>query len=312
MGRDPFILVDLVISTPHGQRMKPISSSFTQDPSPPHPRLLVQHQHASIMTPRTTQMPLEVAVFSGESALKAQSQGASRVELNAPGSYHVGGTTPPLSELAKVAADMSIPVRIMIRPRGPPVDGSKDFIYTPDEVASMAQSIRSFKASGLLNPFQGDGFVFGALQPADSTDAVQIDEAACRTLLDAARPFGCVFHRAFDPIAATRRIGDALETLVGLGFEGLLTAGGRGPCTHNMDRLDNECRRQAGRIQVVVGGGLRASNIQPVAERLGAHEKGSVWMHTAALTDRRDHGPEDIDSSELNAVLAILDSVCVP
>ncbi|KFG77680.1 CutC family protein, partial [Metarhizium anisopliae] len=118
----------------------------------------------------TTQMPLEVAVFSGESALKAQSQGASRVELNAPGSYHVGGTTPPIAELKRIAAKVTIPVRIMIRPRGAPGDGSPDFVYTPKEVAAMAQSIRDFKATGLLNPFRGDGFVFGLLQPAPAVE----------------------------------------------------------------------------------------------------------------------------------------------
>ncbi|KIE01765.1 copper homeostasis protein cutC, partial [Metarhizium majus ARSEF 297] len=191
----------------------------------------------------TTQMPLEVAVFSGESALKAQSQGASRVELNAPGSYHVGGTTPPIAELKRIAAKVTIPVRIMIRPRGAPGDGSPDFVYTPKEVAAMAQSIRDFKATGLLNPFRGDGFVFGLLQPTpaaaaedplpggepDAACALRVDHASCRALLDAARPFGCVFHRAFDPIAATRRIGDGVEALVRLGFEGLLTAQRRPP-----------------------------------------------------------------------------------
>ncbi|EFY97311.1 hypothetical protein MAA_07328 [Metarhizium robertsii ARSEF 23] len=170
-------------------------------------------------------MPLEVAVFSGESALKAQSQGASRVELNAPGSYHVGGTTPPIAELKRIAAKVTIPVRIMIRPRGAPGDGSPDFVYTPKEVAAMAQSIRDFKATGLLNPFRGDGF--------------------------------------------------------------------------------------AGRIQFVLGGGLRASNVERVAGRFSTYEKGSVWMHTAALSSRPDHPAEEIDSNELVGMLASLGSVPV-
>ncbi|KAG8421818.1 hypothetical protein J3458_003662 [Metarhizium acridum] len=266
----------------------------------------------------TTQMPLEVAVFSGESALKAQSQGASRVELNAPGSYPLGGTTPPVAELKRIAAKITVPVRIMIRPRGAPGDGSPDFVYTAQEVAAMAQSIRDFKATGLLNPFRGDGFVFGLLQPtaaedpvSGEPDVVHIDRQSCRTLLDAAKPFGCVFHRAFDPIAATRRIGDGIETLTRLGFEGLLTAGGRGPCADNVDRLDHECHKQAGRIQFVLGGGLRTSNVRDVAERFSTYEEGSVWMHTAALSSRPDHPPEEIDSNELIGILASLDSVSV-
>lgn len=268
--------------------------------------------------PQYTKMPLEVAVFSGESLLKAQSQGADRVELNAPGSYDLGGTTPPVSELAKVSAEVKIPVRVMIRPRGAPWDRSPDFIYTEKEVAEMVRSIQEFKATGIMNPFRGDGFVFGLLQPTDAVDpttgepeVVKIDEQSCLKLLEAAKPFGCVFHRAFDPIAATKRISEGVQTLINLGFEGLLTAGGRGNCKDNIDRIDHECHKQAGRIQFVIGGGLRAVNIHNVATQFSTYEKGSVWLHTAALSPRPDYPREEIDSNELIRMLANLDSVSV-
>ncbi|TWU77588.1 hypothetical protein ED733_007779 [Metarhizium rileyi] len=270
------------------------------------------------MASKTTSIPLEVAVFSGESIIKAQSQGASRVELNAPDSYHVGGLTPPVTELTTLASQITIPVRIMIRPRAAPADGSPDFIYSLEEFKEMTQSIKAFKATGLLNPIRGDGFVFGLLQPAKTVnpssgepDLFQINEAACRTLIATAKPFGCVFHRAFDPIAATKRIGDGVDTLINLGFEGLLTAGGYGACESNIDRIDHECHKKAGKLQFIVGGGLRASNIEHVAKRFTAYEKGSVWMHTAALTDRADHHPEEIDSTELIDMMASLDSISV-
>ena len=310
---------------------------------------------------RRRRVPLEVATFSGESMLKAQAQGAARVELNAPGSYPLGGTTPPVNELARVVDKLHIPVRIMIRPRGPPADSdAQDFLYSDREIGQMADSIREFKATGLLNPLRGDGFVFGLLKPrgskpeppilsatasdlkksvsfaesftgsfmsdesnpaANATDSFttdgtssqdspyEIDTSACRKLIELAKPFGCVFHRAFDPIAAAKRASDGVETLIGLGFEGLLTAGGYGSSIDNIDRLDHLCHRMAGRIQIVVGGGLRAHNVGRAAEQLAIYDEGSVWLHTAALSKRPDHGPEDIDSDQLGSILAQLTSV---
>lgn len=270
-------------------------------------------------------LPLEVAVFSGDSILKAQSQGASRVELNAPGSYVNGGTTPSVSELARVADRVTIPVRIMIRPRGPPPSdaaSTQDFIYSESELAEMAQSIRDFKATGLLNPLRGDGFVFGILKKSSAvddsftssfgesdSDRLDVDVDQCKNLIKLARPFGCVFHRAFDPIAATRRFSEGVETLLDLGFEGLLTAGGYGNAIDNVDKIDHLCHRLAGRIQIVVGGGLRAANIADPASQLAVYDEGSVWMHTAALTERPDHLAEEIDSDELVRMVAQLSSV---
>ncbi|KAG6024417.1 hypothetical protein E4U41_001792 [Claviceps citrina] len=273
-------------------------------------------------------IPLEVAVFSGESILKAQSQGCSRVELNAPNSYHLGGTTPPLAELARVADQVRVPVRVMIRPRGPPEDDSPDFIYTPAEVAAMAASIHEFKSSGLMNPCRGDGFVFGLLKPCSSSlseeeaadsftsadpppPPVQIDEEQCRALIRHAKPYGCVFHRAFDPIADSRRASDGIETLISLNFEAVLTAGGRGRCVDNLDRIDHLCHRFASRanFEIVVAGGLREANIHVPARALARYEPGSVWLHTSALTDRPDHLPEEIDSDELIQMVSQLDLV---
>ncbi|KAG5934505.1 hypothetical protein E4U53_000679 [Claviceps sorghi] len=263
-------------------------------------------------------MPLEVAVFSGASILKAQAQGCSRVELNAPDSYLLGGTTPPTAELARVADRVRVPVRIMIRPRGPPEDGSQDFIYTPSEVAAMAQSISEFKASGLMNPCRGDGFVFGLLRPCSEVDpdtgepqTVQIDDEQCKALLQHAKPYGCIFHRAFDAIAASRRASEGIQLLRSLNFEGVLTAGGLGSCLDNLDRLDRLCHRfvSKGSFEIVVAGGLRESNIGEVARRLARYEQDSVWLHTAALTERPDHPTEEIDSDELIQMVTQLDLV---
>ena len=54
---------------------------------------------------RPRKVPLEVAVFSIEDALRAQTLGASRIELNATGSYAVGGLTPTVQQLQQLRAE---------------------------------------------------------------------------------------------------------------------------------------------------------------------------------------------------------------
>lgn len=104
---------------------------------------------------------LEIPVFGGNAASRAVELGASRIELNATGSYPDGGLAPSLEDLRRVA-DIEVPVRIMIRPRGPPSESRvRDFIYSDAEFADMESAIRRFKETGLLNEARGDGFVLG-------------------------------------------------------------------------------------------------------------------------------------------------------
>ncbi|KAJ6781117.1 hypothetical protein PWT90_00698 [Aphanocladium album] len=235
-------------------------------------------------------LPLELAVFSADDALAAQSLGAARVELNAPGSYPAGGLTPPVAALAALSPQLRIPVRVMIRPRGPPPppppppDGdSPDFLYTPAELDLMRAAIADIKASGAINVARGDGFVFGILKRSESSEKLTIDAETCRELVALARPVPCVFHRAFDVVAGSD---EALDALIECGFEGLLTAGGdAGKYIDNLARLERICERAAGRIQVVAGGGVRHHNVAGPAAALAKHGEGRVWVHSAALKE---------------------------
>ncbi|KAK5993229.1 PF03932 family protein CutC [Cladobotryum mycophilum] len=273
-------------------------------------------------------LSLEVAVFSGAYGLKAQALGAKRIEINAPGSYEAGGLTPPVSELTSIASQLEIPVRIMIRPRGPPqiVNGSdggdshretQDFIYTKSEIKQMLYAIHDFKASNVMNPLRGDAFVFGILKRQDNPEALAkypeeryiIDENCCKMLIDAARPFGCIFHRAFDPIAATDRWQDGLDALIRCGFEGVLTAGGVGNCSGNVKKLDQMCHRTIGKLQIIAGGGVRSHNVKDTVACLSTHGAKNVWMHTASLmarTNEDGHQREELDTDELLKILGTM------
>ncbi|ODA78387.1 hypothetical protein RJ55_05768 [Drechmeria coniospora] len=272
-------------------------------------------------------IPLEVAVFSPESALVAQEHGASRVELNARRSYAAGGLTPSLADIRLLRTEprkLAIPLRLMIRPRGPPLESSRpDFVYSAQELADMIASIHQFKESGLLCPDDGDGFVFGAVKVMDNGEpgkmndvggtcigtGIDIDDTVCNVLVEASKPFHCVFHRAFDPIAAAGRAVEGARKLRALGFDTLLTAGGvDGGCCQrdNLDTIDHLCHHLSGALTVVAGGGLRCHNLGRATKLLTTYGAEAVWFHTAAVKVADDVVTEELDTEELDNLIAIL------
>jgi len=76
---------------------------------------------------------LEVIAYTIESCMIAQESGADRIELCAnPGE---GGTTPSYGMIRAAKDQCSIPVFVMIRPRG------GDFLYTDEEFRIMRDDI---------------------------------------------------------------------------------------------------------------------------------------------------------------------------
>lgn len=166
----------------------------------------------------------------------------------------------------------------------------------------MRQDIISFKDSGLLDAQRGDGFVFGLLTlfGDDEHSGVSIDVEGNRELVELAKPFMCVFHRAFDDVlgACGANSGDegggeekgekgekgAVEDVVRCGFDGVLSSGGPGDVgvPRNAERLGRVVRGFGGRVEVVVGGGVRSGNVKGLAGRLGEGCDG-VWFHSSCL-----------------------------
>lgn len=285
---------------------------------------------------------LEVPIFGPGSASAAVAAGAARLELNAAGSYPAGGLTPTPADLAltvdaaistAAASSSPVPVRVMIRPRGPPRGGAVDFVYDHAEVAAMEVSVRMFRESGLLRAERGDGFVFGLLrwrgggggsssssgeETAEQPAFLEVDMPACQRLVRAAGPLRCVFHRAFDEVighAAQRRAtgtaGDgpeweaALEDLVDAGFDGILTSGGPGNAPDNATMLRRVRDQARDRIEIIVGGGVRSSNVRDLAGGLGmlqGDEQG--WVHSSCLPKRTE--AEIADAEEVTRILAEL------
>lgn len=211
------------------------------------------------MTRVATRPLLEIAAGSLGSALAAQAGGADRVELCA--NLDEGGTTPSYGTIAIARDRVRIPLYVLIRQR------AGDFCYDAADVEVMLRDVEACRGLGC------DGVVIGALD-ADGN----VDEAVCRTLIAAADPLGVTFHRAFD---AARDQARALETIIALGCERVLTSGGETTALAGAERVAAFVRQAGGRLRVMAGAGITADNIRDVAHRSGARE-----LHASARTLR--------------------------
>ncbi|KAL0943720.1 copper homeostasis protein cutc [Colletotrichum truncatum] len=244
---------------------------------------------------------LEIPVFSPSSALHAQALGAQRIELNAKGSYGVGGTTPTLDDLKGVTKWLYLPVRVMIRPRGKP-EGSSDFIYSEDEFATMLRDVEAFREA--LRKDRGDGFVFGILKNSELDGHEVVDVERNRRLVEAAGGLPCSFHRAFDEVirdGVRETVERGVRELVECGFAGVLTSGGPGNAADNKAVLE-DIVSAAGpqKLEVIVGGGVRSTNVAKVTDGFG---KG-VWAHSSCFKGRGEEG--ELDDEEAMGILEVL------
>jgi len=211
---------------------------------------------------------VEAAVASVVSALAAESAGAGRLELC--GNLVEGGTTPSRGMLTQVRERVALPIHVLIRPRG------GDFLFDGDESEVMIRDIATARTSG------AEGVVIGALDREG-----RIDTRLTRRLTDAARPMAVTFHRAFD---LTRDSAEALDTLIGLGIERVLTSGQALSALRGAATIAALVRQAGGRIAVMAGGGINEANAARVVKETGVTEihVGATGILDSPMEFRRE------------------------
>jgi len=122
----------------------------------------------------------------------------------------------------------------------------------------MKEDIRICKELGV------DGVVFGILLPDGNVDTVRIKQ-----LVELARPMGVTFHRAFDVIPDPFK---ALEEVIDLGFERILTAGQKNTVPEGLQLLKQIIEKAGDRIIIMSGSGINEKNIKEIRNLTGAKE----------------------------------------
>ena len=206
---------------------------------------------------------VEICAEGIASALAAGAGGADRVELCE--NLAIGGVTPGAGSIAVVAEKLSIPVHVLIRPRG------GDFVYSTDELTAMKRDVQAAKGLG------ASGVVFGFL-----TLDGKVDMERVAWLMEAAYPLSTTFHKAFD---ATRDPSEALDHLISLGVSRVLTSGSAATAWEGRETLTGLVRQASGRIGILAGGRIELGQIRPMIEAgLSEIHLGSAAM-LGGLTD---------------------------
>ena len=222
---------------------------------------------------------LEVCCGNPESVDAAVLGGARRIELCAD--LEADGLTPPMDWLRDVKERYpALTVHVLIRPR------AGGFVYTEEEADTMAFQVEEALRAG------ADGIVLGGLTPSGDIDLPLMERLVslvesynlasellhsdlCHAANDRhffpapARRVSITFHRAFD---VCRRPFEALEQIIGLGCDRILTSGQGRTVVEGADMLRELRKRAAGRIGLLPGGGVTPQNAARILALTGCTE----------------------------------------
>jgi copper homeostasis protein len=211
----------------------------------------------------------EICVDSVEGVRAAKASGANRVELCAD--LLEGGITPSRGMIRQARKIEGIKLHVIIRPRG------GDFLFDDNELSVMQADIETAKDEG------ADGVVIGILMADGVVDALRTQQLIAR-----ARPLSVTFHRAFD---MTKNPFEALETLIDLGVDRILTSGQEATVLEGLPLIADLIQRAKDRIIIMPGGGITARNIERIVAAAKPKEIHFAALEptTSGMQQRREH-----------------------
>eukprot|EP00040_Diaphanoeca_grandis_P003610 m.25378 g.25378 ORF g.25378 m.25378 type:complete len:273 (+) comp14975_c0_seq1:44-862(+) len=215
---------------------------------------------------------LEICCDCVASVLEAVKGGADRIELCA--GLVDGGITPSTGMMKQVRKNCSIPVFVLVRPRG------QDFVYDAVEVEIMCDDIVAVKEAGL------DGVVIGALDVYGDIDT-EIMETLIRTAR--ANDLSVTFHRAID---MSRSPLITLEKCIDLGVDYVLTSGGANSVVEGEDAIKLLVTKAEGTcVTIIAGAGVSEANVGHLVSATGvSYVHGSFRIATQCRMEFKKHG----------------------
>ncbi len=190
----------------------------------------------------TKKTSVEICCGSYYDALQVHKAGGKRIELNS--ALTLGGLTPDISTVKLVKNNLNLEVNAMVRPR------SGGFNYLDEEYLVIKNQIIDLLEADV------DGIVFGFLDKNQRVDYYRVKEVV---ELIHAYDKKAIFHRAFDvchdPI-------EAIQVLVSLGVDRLLTSGQAPSAVAGVDMLRYLVRNYGDQIEIIAGCGVTAQNVK--------------------------------------------------
>jgi copper homeostasis protein len=230
---------------------------------------------------------LEIACCNYQSCLNAVENGADRIELfeNLP----EGGCTPSYGMLLQCIKNISIPIYVMIRPRG------GDFCYSKDEIEIMKSDIKMVKKIGFA------GVVFGVLDAKGN-----INKKVCSSLLKKCGEMPATFHRAFD---RTPNLEKSIQTIIDLGFERVLTSGGKPTVSEGINTIATLQSKYGNKIIIMPGSGVNAQNLKEIVEKtkcLEFHATAKTKIHNSLKNEYFDDTHYESEALEIKELISLL------
>jgi copper homeostasis protein len=183
----------------------------------------------------------EVCVDSLEEALKAEKNGANRIELC--GRLDLDGLTPSRDLISNAFSILKIPIRVMIRPKHP------SFEYSEDEINTMIDDIKFCKKIGV------DGVVFGCLNKNSNFQIDQINR-----LSKISKPLNVIIHKAID---STNSVLESLSLISeNSNINGVLTSGGECFAINAVETLKKMLVLVPDRFEIIMAGGITFENFE--------------------------------------------------
>ena len=185
----------------------------------------------------------EACVEGYQEAMLAQKLGADRIELCS----HLDkeGLTPDRVTILDVLRSISIPIKIMIRPR------SGNFVYNEKEIYQMEEEISFCKTNGIKE------VVFGALDTQN-----RIDMDLVKRLTNISYPMRVTFHKAID---CSDNIKEGFEQLIKCkAVTSVLTSGKGKFVLENRTLIKEIIQLYKDKINIILAGGITNDNLDKI------------------------------------------------
>ena len=199
-------------------------------------------------------MNIEVCINRLEDLVLVQDLAIDRLEFCIE--LGCGGLTPSLHTIEKAVGLSKIPLHVLVRPR------SGNFVYTAETLDTLLQDCKTIQNLGVA------GIVTGALTPLGTLPVVFLEK-----LRNSLSQSTLYFHRAFDDVKVPEK---ALEELISIGFDGLLSSGQHSTALAGIEQLKQWKEVAEGKLVVMPGSGINTNNVSHF------QKVGFAWVHLSA------------------------------